>query len=328
MVQLKPYKTTDSCTCALYNITVGELSRNNGSRLDYGGKRMSQDFKKIVIENSDSIVQMWMSEINSLKQDNYTANISDELFESTNREFVNVIFTSIKNQGSAKVVEDFSEKIINLGWPLSYITDGLQVFRRVSVDYILGQSVKVDSAHISDVMKSVDVWVEPLIRQLVNEYSGSWEHIVSLQRVALQELSAPLIPVMDRITVMPLIGTIDTERAKLIMENLLEGVIKHNSEVVLIDITGVPVVDTMVAHHIIQAAEAVRLIGSTCILVGIRPEIAQTIVNLGIDLGKFPTKSSLRKGFTRALEITNRKVIDLEDNDESIEKMIESLQGE
>lgn len=328
MVQLKPYKTTDSCTCALYNKTVGEFSRNNDSRLDYGGKRMSQDFKKIVIENSDSIVQMWMSEINSLKQDNYTANISDELFESTNREFVNVIFTSIKNQGSVKVVEDFSEKIINLGWPLSYITDGLQVFRRVSVDYILGQSVKVDSAHISDVMKSVDVWVEPLIRQLVNEYSGSWEHIVSLQRVALQELSAPLIPVMDRITVMPLIGTIDTERAKLIMENLLEGVIKHNSEVVLIDITGVPVVDTMVAHHIIQAAEAVRLIGSTCILVGIRPEIAQTIVNLGIDLGKFPTKSSLRKGFTRALEITNRKVIDLEDNDESIEKMIESLRGE
>ncbi|MFD2627188.1 STAS domain-containing protein, partial [Oceanobacillus kapialis] len=206
--------------------------------------------------------------------------------------------------------------------------DGLQVFRRVTVDYILSQSDKIDSSYISDVIKSVDAWVEPLIRQLVNEYSGSWEHIVSLQRVALQELSAPLIPVMDRITVMPLIGTIDTERAKLIMENLLEGVIKHNSEVVLIDITGVPVVDTMVAHHIIQAAEAVRLIGSTCILVGIRPEIAQTIVNLGIDLGKFPTKSSLKKGFTKALEITGRQVVEHERKDENIEKLIDSLKGE
>ena len=289
---------------------------------------MDQQFKKIVIDNSDTIVQMWMNEIDSLKEGNYTASISDELFESTNREFVNVIFSSIKNQGSTTAVEDFSERIINLGWPLSYITDGLQVFRRMTVDYILDQSDQVNSEFFSSVLASVDLWVEPIIRQLVNEYSGSWEHIVSLQRVALQELSAPLIPVMDKITVMPLVGTIDTERAKLIMENLLEGVIKHNSEVVLIDITGVPVVDTMVAHHIIQAAEAVRLIGSTCILVGIRPEIAQTIVNLGIDLGKFPTKSSLRKGFTSALEITNRKIVNLEGQDEDIEKMIKSLSGE
>ncbi|CDQ40905.1 MULTISPECIES: RsbT co-antagonist protein RsbRA [Virgibacillus] len=289
---------------------------------------MDEKFKKVAIENSDSIVKMWMGEIHSLKDGNYTSSISDELFESTNREFVNVIFTSIKNAGSPKSVESFSEKIINLGWPLSYIIDGLQVFRRVTVDYILSQSEQVDSAFISSVLRSVDTWVEPLIRQLVNEYSGSWENTVSLQRVALQELSAPLIPVMESITIMPLIGTIDTERAKLIMENLLDGVIKHNSEVVLIDITGVPVVDTMVAHHIIQAAEAVRLIGSTCILVGIRPEIAQTIVNLGIDLGKFPTKSSLKKGFRTALEITNRQVVDIESKEDNMEQMIKSLKGE
>src|SRR5699024_433151 len=214
-----------------------------------------------------------------------------------------------------------------LGWPLSYITDGLQIFRRVTVDFILSQSDQVDSEYFSTVLQSVDNWVEPIIRELVNEYSGSWENIVSLQRVALQELSAPLIPVIDNITVMPLVGTIDTERAKLIMENLLEGVMKHNSEVVLIDITGVPVVDTMVAHHIVQAAEAVRLVGSTCILVGIRPEIAQTIVNLGIDLGKFPTKSSLRKGFIKALELTNRRIVDTEKKDNAIEQMIDSLGG-
>ncbi|WP_174615752.1 RsbT co-antagonist protein RsbRA [Virgibacillus ihumii] len=286
---------------------------------------MDEKFKKIAMENSDSIVHLWLDEIGSMKDYNYTSSISEELFESTNREFVNVIFSSIKNQGNSKAVEDFSEKLINLGWPLSYITDGLQVFRRVTIDYILSQSEQVDSTYISNVLQSVDHWTEPIIRQLVNEYTGSWEHIVSLQRVALQELSAPLIPVMDRITIMPLIGTIDTERAKLIMENLLEGVIKHNSEVVLIDITGVPVVDTMVAHHIIQAAEAVRLIGSTCILVGIRPEIAQTIVNLGIDLGKFPTKSSLKKGFRKALEITDREVVDLDKKHNEIEEMIDSL---
>ncbi|WP_121640652.1 RsbT co-antagonist protein RsbRA [Virgibacillus sp. Bac330] len=289
---------------------------------------MDEKLKNMAIENSDSIVQLWMEEINFLKLDNYTASISDELFESTNRQFVNVIFQSIKDGGSSKAVKDFSERIINLGWPLGYITDGLQVFRRVTVDYILSQYEQLNSEFISNVLKSVDAWVEPIIRQLVNEYSGSWENTVSLQRVALQELSAPLIPVMDGITIMPLIGTVDTDRAKLIMENLLDGAIKHNSEVVLIDITGVPVVDTMVAHHIIQAAEAVRLIGATCILVGIRPEIAQTIVNLGIDLSKFPTKSSLKKGFRTALEITDRQVVDLENRADSIEHMIQSLKGE
>jgi len=289
---------------------------------------MAEEFRNIALENSDAIVHMWVNEIDSMKDENYTGTVSDELFESTNREFVNVIFTSIKNFGDMKSVEEFSEKIINLGWPLSYITDGLQVFRRVTIDYILGQADEVNSDYITKVLNSVDEWVEPIIRKLVNEYSGSWENILSLQRLALQELSAPLIPVMDNITVMPLVGTIDTERAKLIMENLLEGVIKHNSEVVLIDITGVPVVDTMVAHHIIQAVEAVRLVGATCILVGIRPEIAQTIVNLGIDLNRFPTKSSLKKGFSAALEMTGHKIIDLNTHDKAVDDIIESLDGE
>ncbi|WP_028785209.1 RsbT co-antagonist protein RsbRA [Thalassobacillus devorans] len=289
---------------------------------------MDAKLKSLVLENSNDIVKMWLEEVQNNKNKEYTSTISDELFESTNREFVNVIFSSIENQGLSSELDDFSERLINLGWPLSYLTDGMQVFRRVTIDFILSQSDKVDSEYLSRVMQKVDAWVGPIINRLVNEYSGSWEHIVSLQRVALQELSAPLIPVMENITVMPLIGTIDTERAKLIMENLLDGVIKHHADVVLIDITGVPVVDTMVAHHIIQAAEAVRLIGSTCILVGIRPEIAQTIVNLGIDLTKFPTKSSLRKGFQSALELTNRKIVATEEKDESIEKLIDSLDGE
>ncbi len=292
---------------------------------------MHTKFKRIVVNNSDKIVQMWMEKLGKLKEKNNMIIIAEELYESTNREFVDVIFKSIQNQGSTEEVEAFSEKIVNLGWPLSYITDGLQIFRRVTVDFILTTSDElIDTNYISNVLSSVDDWVDPIISQLVNEYTGSWEQIVSLQRVALQELSAPLIPVMDGITIMPLIGTIDTERAKLIMENLLQGAINHNSEVVLIDITGVPVVDTMVAHHIIQAAEAVHLIGAKCILVGIRPEIAQTIVNLGIDLSDFSTKSSLRKGFTSALEITNRKIVPLEgkEREEQVQNIIDSVRGE
>src|SRR5690625_2019731 len=214
---------------------------------------MNNRFSEIVLENSDVIVQMWMEEIISFKEAKYSAHISDELFKSTNREFVNIIFTSIKDKSTVDIFDAFAEKLINLGWPLSYITDGLQDFRRIATQFILSQSEEVNTDYFLSLLKQADAWVEPIIQQLVDEYSGSWEHIVSLQRVALQELSAPLIPVMDKITVMPLVGTIDTERAKSIMENILEGVIAHEAEVVLVDITGVPVVDTMVAHHIIQA---------------------------------------------------------------------------
>ncbi|WP_138419013.1 RsbT co-antagonist protein RsbRA [Aquibacillus sediminis] len=288
---------------------------------------MDEKLREIVLEHSDTIVKKWLVEVSSERMNDYPSAISNELFESTNREFVNVIFTSVDQQEITSELGDFSERLIKLGWPLSYLTDGLQAFRRVTIDFLLTRSEKVDTDQFASVLDMVDSWVDPIINQLVNEYSGNWEHTLSMQQTALKELSAPLIPVMDNITIMPLVGTIDTERAKLIMENLLDGVIKHNAEVVLMDITGVPVVDTMVAHHIIQAAEAVRLIGSQCILVGIRPEIAQTIVNLGIDLRKFPTKSSLQKGFQTALELTNRKIVYTK-KDDDIENLLDSLDGE
>lgn len=283
---------------------------------------------EIIVDNSDIIIKNWLGKLSAKKNDKYTSLISQELYQNTNREFVNVIFKSLDESRISTDIEDFSERLVNLGWPLTYLTDGLTNFREVVFDFILSQNKKIDTEYFSVILKKVNDWIDPIINKLVNEYTGNWENTVFLQRIALQELSAPLIPVMKDITIMPLIGTIDTERAKLIMENLLEGVIKHNAEVVLIDITGVPVVDTMVAHHIIQAAEAVRLIGSTCILVGIRPEIAQTIVNLGIDLTRFPTRSSLRKGFETAMELTGRKIVNQSGRSKMIENLMKSVEEE
>lgn len=289
---------------------------------------MEDRFLEKVLDNRNVIVDLWLREIVPIKDENYPTTISHELIDEINREFVEVIFSSIQHQHDVENIEQFTEKLINLGWPLSFIVDGLQTFRRVTINYILTEFKQIDTDYFSSILEYADNWLEPIIRQLVNEYTISWEETVSLQRIALKELSAPLIPVMERISVMPLIGAIDTERARLIMENLLNGVTQHNAEVVLLDITGVPIVDTMVAHHIIKAAEAVRLIGATCILVGIRPEIAQTIVNLGINLSNFPTKSSLKKGFAEALSITNRQVIELKEEQENIEKLLDSLQKE
>lgn len=256
------------------------------------------------------ILNEWTEEMKSNADERMVKVVSDQVFIGTSRDFIELMISNIsdtKNEFNSKLV-DFAEIVIRLGWPLQFVTEGLQTFGRLVFEG-MSKSDVVTKDNQMDIVYEFDRWLTPMRNEIVNGYTRTWERTVSLQKIALQELSASLIPIFEGITVMPLVGTIDTERAKQIMENLLHGVVKHRAEVVLIDITGVPVVDTMVAHHIIQAAEAVRLVGAKCMLVGIRPEIAQTIVNLGINLNQLTTKSTLKKGIEAALEIMNYKIV-------------------
>jgi rsbT co-antagonist protein RsbR len=274
---------------------------------------MNSTILNFIQNNKDSIFNDWLKATKESADERVTKVVSDQVFTGTSREFIDLIISNIKssNEEFTTKLSDFSEKIVRLGWPLSFVTKGLQTFGKIVFEAMQNAGI-VTQENQMKVVYEFDGWMTPMVNEVVNMYSATWERTVSLQKIALQELSAPLIPVFEGITVMPLVGTIDTERAKQIMENLLHGVVKHRSEVVLIDITGVPVVDTMVAHHIIQAADAVRLVGAKCMLVGIRPEIAQTIVNLGIDLNQFTTKNTLKKGVEAALELTSRKIVKVE----------------
>jgi len=119
----------------------------------------------------------------------------------------------------------------------------------------------------------------------------------------LRELSTPIVPVMEGILILPLIGAIDSERARHIMEDLLEAVRRQRARFVLVDITGVPVVDTMVANHLLQTIQAARLLGCQGVLVGIRAEVARTLVDLGLSLGDLVTKATLQDGLEYAMEM-------------------------
>lgn len=134
--------------------------------------------------------------------------------------------------------------------------------------------------------------------------------IIRVQELALRELSTPLIPITDRVVVMPLIGTIDSRRAGQIVETLLHGVVERRAETALIDITGVPVVDTQVANILVQAAQAVQLLGAQVVLSGIRPEIAQTLVRLGVNLGAMETRSDLQSAIAYAVAQPGSKLND------------------
>ncbi|MFJ9387140.1 RsbT co-antagonist protein RsbRA [Peribacillus sp. NPDC101481] len=274
---------------------------------------MNQLVYDFIKQNQDYILTEWMGIMKESTDERLIKVVSDRMFTQTSSEFIDMIITNVdsKNKEFTLKLSDFAEKVVQLGWPLTFVNEGLHKFTLIVINGMVEKGLVTPGNQVN-LVNHLDKWATPINNEIVNIYTQTWERTVSMQKIALQELSAPLIPVLEGITVMPLIGTIDTERAKQIMENLLTGVVKHRSEVVLIDITGVPVVDTMVAHHIIQAAEAVRLVGAKCILCGIRPEIAQTIVNLGINLNEVITKNTLKKGIEVALESTSRKIVKVE----------------
>lgn len=129
------------------------------------------------------------------------------------------------------------------------------------------------------------------------------EATVQNQQLLLQELSTPIIPISERILVMPLIGTLNAQRVQQAMETSLERIVAEGAELLILDITGVPVVDTQVAHALIQTGRAVQLLGAQLMLTGIRPEVAQALVGLGIDLRDVTTYGSLQQGLADALHL-------------------------
>ena len=139
-------------------------------------------------------------------------------------------------------------------------------------------------------------------------YQRTREDMIERQRRDLLELSTPVVALWEGVLAVPLIGTLDSDRTQVVMESLLQRIVDSGASIAIIDITGVPTVDTLVAQHLLKTVAAARLMGAECIISGIRPQIAQTIVHLGVDLSAVTTKSSLADAFAVALERTNRTV--------------------
>jgi rsbT co-antagonist protein RsbR len=158
-----------------------------------------------------------------------------------------------------------------------------------------------------------EIWVTTALLDKLGLYTTeaylqSRESIISRQQQELMELSTPVVQLWDNVLALPLIGTLDSERTQVVMENLLEKVVETGASIAIIDITGVPTVDTLVAQHLLKTVAAARLMGADCIISGIRPQIAQTIVHLGINLADIITKATLADAFAIALQRTGARV--------------------
>jgi rsbT co-antagonist protein RsbR len=144
--------------------------------------------------------------------------------------------------------------------------------------------------------------VDKMAQFTLEVYQRSREDIIKRQQDELLELSTPVIKLWDGVLAVPMIGTLDSGRTQLVMESLLQRIVDTGSELAIIDITGVPAVDTLVAQHLLKTVTAIRLMGADCIISGIRPQIAQTIVHLGIDLQGITTKATLADALSVALK--------------------------
>jgi rsbT co-antagonist protein RsbR len=140
-------------------------------------------------------------------------------------------------------------------------------------------------------------------------YQKVREEIIQRQQQEMLELSTPVVKLWDGVLALPLIGTLDSARTQVVMESLLQEIVRTGAGIAILDITGVPTVDTLVAQHLIKTVAAARLMGAECIISGIRPQIAQTIVHLGVDLGDVTTKASLADAFALALHRLGLSVV-------------------
>jgi rsbT co-antagonist protein RsbR len=145
-------------------------------------------------------------------------------------------------------------------------------------------------------------------------FMKSREAMIARQQEEMLELSTPVVKLWDGILALPLIGTLDSARTQVVMENLLQSIVQSNSKIAIIDITGVPTVDTIVAQHLLKTVTAARLMGADCIISGVRPQIAQTIVHLGINLLDITTKATLSDAFAVALHKTGAIVVRKQDS--------------
>lgn len=165
-----------------------------------------------------------------------------------------------------------------------------------------------DTADLVPEYLSFSRMIDDLGLHTFESYAAAREQIIADQAAAMLELSTPVVRLWDGIIAVPLVGTLDSARTQLVTEKLLETLVATGAEHAVLDITGVPTVDTEVAQHLLKTVNAARLLGAECIICGIRPQVAQTIVSLGIEFGDIATKATLADALRHALTRTGLKV--------------------
>jgi rsbT co-antagonist protein RsbR len=223
-------------------------------------------------------------------------------------------YVEVLETGSVEALQayarDLSERIIPRGVETDEVVGIVLLLRDV-----LARSLFEKYQSDFDLLNRVLDAYEPAANRIANTVAVSFvqerERVIRQQQEAIRELSTPVLQLRERLLILPIIGVIDPQRARQLMEQLLRGIRANRAKVVVIDITGVAAMDATVANHLVQTVEASRLLGARVIVTGLSPEIAQTLVNIVVDLGKMNTVGDLQGGIEEAERLLGYKVVPL-----------------
>ena len=212
-------------------------------------------------------------------------------------------YVEVLETGSVEALQhyarDLSERIIPRGVETHEVV-GIVLLLRDVLARSLFEKYQRDFSLLNRILDAY----EPAANRIANTVAVSFvderERVIRQQQDSIRELSTPVLPVRERLLILPIIGVLDSERARQLTEQLLAGIRTHRAKVVVIDITGAPDVDTTVANHLVQTVDASRLMGASVIITGLSPTIAQTLVDLGVDLSKIHTMGDLQGGLEEA----------------------------
>jgi rsbT co-antagonist protein RsbR len=239
-----------------------------------------------------------------------TAMTQEEIFIEATAVYDN--YVAVLETGAVEALQeyarDLSERIIPRGVETHEVL-GIVLLLRDVLARSLFKKYQTDFGMLNRVLDAY----EPAANRIANTVGVSFvqerERIIREQQEAIRELSTPVLQVRERLLILPIIGVIDPHRARQLTEQLLRGIRTNRAKVVVLDITGVPYIDSPVADHLVQTVEAARLLGAIVIVTGLSPEIAQTLVSIGVDLGKMNTVGDLQGGIEEAERLLGYKVV-------------------
>ena len=271
----------------------------------------------LIVKHQDALTNAWLA---ALRRDGRSRDVStDAGSKDVARQFLDQLQRGFASgrpddlmgaewSSMRELLEDFSRARATQGFSPSETAVFVFALKEPLFD-ILRRELGSDAEQIAGQTWDVTRVLDALGLYTIECYARTREEVIGRQQEELLELSTPVVELWDGILALPLIGTLDSARTQIVMENLLERIVASGAEIAIIDITGVPTVDTLVAQHLIKTISAARLMGADCILSGIRPQIAQTIVHLGLELNVV-SKATMASALGLALRRTGKMIVD------------------
>ena len=272
---------------------------------------------RILSKRKKEVLQTWIDHQNedpTLRDDLMT----NEELRNQSEELLDAFIKAVKNENYEDISRQEYEPIVEIlsGISLSRAHGGFTpretatyvLSLKKAIIRILQEELQSDLAILVNEILKISSLLDSLSLVTFEAYIKGREEVILRQTNEINEISTPVIRVWEGVLALPIIGTLDSERTQVVMENLLQEIVDTGSNIAILDISGVPTVDTLVAQHLIKTVNATRLMGAECIISGIKPEIAQTIVHLGINLDGVQTKASLAAALKYAFSKMNMVV--------------------